>query len=198
MTEPIDELTALKRRAHDGQVSPAELPAIAERLQATTDPLEQDDLIQTLKYVPGAWVYAPLVAPALASHTPHLVAAAIYTLCNTWRLTDRYAAQLLVLMHGPPWDRDGWAQVAAFDAAGLWLSRAPDEHRPVEPLLLQGIIDMAEDPEAEAIMVYKARHYLYQILRDPSLTDETVIPAAKARLAAEEARVAATGHASPE
>ena len=127
VTQPADELTAPKRRAHDGQVSPAELPAIVEQLRSATKPLERDLLITTLKYIPGANVYAGLVEPFLQSHVPYLAVAAIHTLCDTWRLTDRYAPQLYALMHQQPWDHDAYAQSVAFDAAGMWLSRAPDE-----------------------------------------------------------------------
>ena len=60
-------------------------------------------------------------------------------------------------------------------------------------MLLRGIIEIAEDPDEEPEMVNAAWRYLYHTPRDPSLTAETVIPAAKARLAAEETRVAARG-----
>ncbi len=193
----LEELSELKSRARGGQVSPDEVRALVAELQSTADPLAQDLLLQVIRYAARTRAYAPVVEPFLGSTHAHVVVTAINILCGTWRLTDRYAPQLYALMQGQHWDRDDWARGAAFGSAGMWLVMARLEDRPINPLLLRGIIEYMEDPETDVLSWNSGYSFLYQILNDPDLSAETVLPAAKARLAIEEARVRAAAAPPP-
>jgi hypothetical protein len=128
----------LIKKASSGQLTDAELKALAAELPTREDPYEYLLAIGRA----GAKQYRGLVESFLnASEDPMLARLALQILCRYWDLSDQYLPQIRRFVDKVDWDEEDDVRLIAISCAGSLLAQ-----RPCKPLLAS-LLRIFRDPD---------------------------------------------------